>query len=112
MEEYASLRTDPEVIFMGTSHVLYGVTPMQIYEETGIPTYNLAISGFHIGIGYSLLQEAMRFHKPKILALDASTLYREFKDGEGSYARAIDMVGSEKARFDLSQIYASCYVVT
>lgn len=34
---------DYDVLFFGTSHVRYGIYPMELWEEYGITSYNLAI---------------------------------------------------------------------
>ena len=108
IEEYKSLNSDPQAIFMGTSHVLYGVNPMQIYDETGISTYNLAISGFDIGCGYPLLLDSLKYHRPKYLFLDASTMYLDFSDG--SYVRTMGMIDGLHSRLSLAKIYANDYI--
>ena len=108
VNEYKSLNSDPQVIFMGTSHVLYGVNPMQIYDETGISTYNLAVSGFDIGCGYPLLLDSLKYHTPKYLFLDASTMYLDFSDG--SYVRTMGMIDGFSSKLALAKIYANDYI--
>ncbi len=108
MEEYRALQSDPQVIFMGTSHVLYGVNPMQIYQETGISTYNMAISAFDIGCGYALLKDVLQYHHPKLLFIDTSTIYLEFSDG--AYVKAMGMIENPEARMDLARTYAENYL--
>ena len=109
MEEYATLSTDPKVLFMGTSHVHYGVNPMQIYEETGITSFNVSASMLDMGAAYYLLQEALSIHLPETVMLDASSLFLDFN--ENSFVRGTRMIDNEIARWNLAKLYAIDYVM-
>lgn len=59
-----------EVLFFGTSHMVNSVFPMQLWKETGITSYNLAIHGGSIASSYWMLQMALEYHKPKVAVMD------------------------------------------
>ena len=59
-----------EVLFFGTSHMVNSVFPMQLWRETGITSYNLAIHGGSIASSYWMLQMALEYHKPKVAVMD------------------------------------------
>ena len=69
-----------EVLFLGTSHMGSGVSPMKIYEDTGIVSYNLATSGQPLECSYFLLKEAFKTQSPKVVFLDAGRIL----NGEGN----------------------------
>ena len=76
-EEFCKLSSKPiQAVFMGTSHVLYGVIPMEIYEESGIATYNLAKSWDHVDDSYYFLKSSLeKENQIKEVLLDVSTLF-------------------------------------
>lgn len=40
---YEEKRNDMDAVFIGASHSFFGISPMDIYEEYGIKSYNLGI---------------------------------------------------------------------
>lgn len=74
--EYKNLEKDSiQAIITGTSHVLYAVDPMYIYEEYGISTYNLAISGMRLSTTYYHLKNMLQYQAPRVVMLDVSALF-------------------------------------
>lgn len=59
-----------DVLFFGTSHMVNSVLPMQLWKETGITSYNLAIHGGSIASSYWMLKMALEYQKPKVAVMD------------------------------------------
>ena len=79
--EFKNTNEDIEVFFLGTSHMEYGISPMQLYEEYGIVTYNMATSGQPIEGTYYLVNEIFnKGYNPSVIVLDASLLYIKSAD--------------------------------
>lgn len=92
-----------DVLFMGSSHMLNAVSPMQLWEEHGIPSSNLALNGQVLPVTYYALQEALRYQKPKVVVLD---IYKAVQDS------LIDSPGAlhttlDGMRFGLPKIQAA-----
>ncbi len=68
-----------ETIFLGSSHVKYGISPMQLYEEYGICAYDLSTDAQPVLASYFWLEEAYRHHSKTLdtVVLDASMLTRD-----------------------------------
>lgn len=64
--------TDYDVLFFGTSHVLNGIFPMQLWEDYGITSYNFGGHSNSIAMSYWVMRNAVRYHKPKVAVLDVS----------------------------------------
>lgn len=64
--------TDYDVLFFGTSHVINGIFPMQLWEDYGITSYNFGGHGNSIAVSYWVMRNAVRYHKPKVAVLDVS----------------------------------------
>ncbi|MCH4034498.1 MAG: hypothetical protein LKH04_04065 [Lachnospiraceae bacterium] len=70
--------TDVDVLFLGTSHVINGIFPMQLWEDYGITSYNLGGHGITIATSYWILRNAVEVHKPKVAVLDVSLAESEY----------------------------------
>ena len=76
MESFWNLPNDTnDVLFFGTSHMVSGISPMEIYEKNGIVSYNLGTSCQPIQGTYYLLKEALKYQSPKVIVLDVSNLF-------------------------------------
>lgn len=69
-QTFKKSKTDYDVLFFGSSHVLNAVSPMQLWEEHGITSYNLSWHSITIIPSYWLLQITEKYHKPKIAVID------------------------------------------
>ncbi|MHC1772499.1 MAG: hypothetical protein AB9907_12370 [Flexilinea sp.] len=59
-----------DVLFLGTSHVYCGVNPLEIWNQTGIPSFNVVSNRQPIWSSYGLLKEALKHQKPKAVFFD------------------------------------------
>ncbi len=72
---FSSEKNIYDVLFIGTSHVLYGISPMEIYKNNQLVTYNLGTSGQPMDATLATLEEAFESQNPKVVVLDASSLF-------------------------------------
>ena len=68
-----------EVLFLGASHVLNGVFPMELWKEYGITSYNLAGHGNRMALNYWILRNALEYANPKLVVLDTFMIGRDDK---------------------------------
>ena len=64
-----------EVIFAGNSHMTYSVSPIELYEEYGFTSYNLASSGQPVAVARYALETAIKTQHPKVFVLDVGSLF-------------------------------------
>jgi len=76
-----------EAVFLGTSLVACGISPMKIYEDTGISTYNLGVDAQSIQTSYFLLKDFLKTQKPSVVFLDPSNLF--YKEITLSFYRVV-----------------------
>ena len=69
--------TEYDVLFFGSSHMEYALSPMQLYHEHGITSYNMASSGASIGASCWLMKIALQYHKPKVAVLDIFLVHKK-----------------------------------
>lgn len=79
-----------DAVFLGTSHMQTGYSPMETFELHGISTYNLASAGQPIGVSYYLIQEALRKQNLKVVVLDVSNLFFEASGITSDWRREMD----------------------
>lgn len=83
MQKYAQLfdenEKDFDVLFLGSSHVINGVSPLDLFHDYGIPSFNLSMHSNFLKSGYYLLKETLEIfqregrHLPKLVVLDVYT---------------------------------------
>lgn len=64
-----------EVIFLGTSHMVYGIAPMEMYRDYQIVSYDLATSIQTVEGSYFLLKQVFKTQSPKVVVLDLSGVF-------------------------------------
>lgn len=74
---------DFDVIFFGTSHMIDGMFPMELWNQYGIFSYNLAGPNNSIAASYWELVNVLDHKKPQLVVIDCSTLSTQEKVIEG-----------------------------
>ena len=74
-----------DVLFMGSSHVLYSILPMELWSEYGIASYNMGEAQSTIPEIYWTLKNSLDYQKPKLVVVDLYNLEREEKVVEAKY---------------------------
>lgn len=72
---------DFDVLFLGQSHVLNGIFPMELWNDYGIVSYNMAGHGNRLAMSYWVLKSALEYTKPKLVVLDCGMLGVDEKVG-------------------------------
>lgn len=78
-EDFYTRSEEYEVLFLGSSHVLNGIFPMELWREYGITSYNLAGHGNRMVMNYWVLRNALEYSKPKLVVVDTFMLGRKDK---------------------------------
>lgn len=71
-----------DLLVMGSSHAFVGVDPGLLWEEFGIPSYDLGGGAQPFWNTYYFLKEALKTQKPRLVVLDAfaATFTEEYGD--------------------------------
>lgn len=59
-----------DVLFLGSSHTINAIYPMELWDDYGIVSYNLGGHGNRIPTTYAVLKEALLYTTPKLVVLD------------------------------------------
>ena len=77
--DFFEQEADFDVLFLGSSHMLNAVYPMELWADYGIVSYNLAGHANTIPVDYWLLQNALQYTTPKVVVIDAMGIAIDFK---------------------------------
>ena len=63
-----------DMLFFGTSHVINGINPIQIYSETGFTSYNMGAYGSPMQATFWQMMLALEKCNPKLIVVDSYML--------------------------------------
>lgn len=78
-KDFFSQKENFDVLFIGTSHVINGVYPMELWKEYGIVSYNFGGHANQMGTNYWVMENALLYTTPKLMVIDCLELERNFK---------------------------------
>lgn len=90
-----------DVLLMGSSPILRGVSPMVMWEEEGFTSYVRASALQAPSVTYGLLQESLEYQNPELVVLLCDNIFLEYDyvEREGDLRRALD--GMEMSQYKL-----------
>lgn len=92
-----------DVVFVGSSHVMCGIYPMELYNDLGIASYDFTSSALVFPQEYYQVVEALKTQTPKVLVLDVSgAAYGNQKVGTAEYVH----VQLDNMKWSLNKIKA------
>ena len=71
-------KEDFDVLFLGSSRTRDGISPMELWNDYGIVSYDLAFDGAILPIEYWLLMNALDYTSPKLVVVDGCYLSMEY----------------------------------
>ncbi len=67
-------------LFLGSSHVYCGIDPMEIQDKTGKKAVLISSGMQTLTESYYCMEEALRYQKPEVVAVDLYAAYKEFTE--------------------------------
>ena len=68
-----------DVLYLGSSHVINGVNPVQIFEQYGYTGYNMGGHGSTLPASYWELRLALEYCNPKVVFVDSYMLEKNYQ---------------------------------
>ncbi len=103
---YSQEKNVDQVLFLGTSHSECGISPMEIYEDSGIVSYGLATSTQPVEVSYYLLESAFETQSTEVVVLDASSIFFGDDVSELAWRYLLDEMPFGRAKLKLARKYA------
>lgn len=69
-----------DVLFVGNSHMAHGVFPMELWNDYGMTSYNLAGFGSPLSSTYWILRNALDESNPRLVVVDCYSVEQEGKE--------------------------------
>jgi len=94
-------KEDFDVLFLGNSHMINGVLPMELYQDYGIVSYNLAGYGNSIPLSYWVLRNALDYTTPRAVVLEIHNTRKTYKlsGSSGDEHKALDAFALSKNKY-------------
>ena len=73
-----------DVLFFGSSRMLDDIQPMEIWEDYGITSYNMAMHSESLNVTYWQMKNAFKYHVPKVAVIDVSLFHNTIIIDESS----------------------------
>lgn len=70
---------DFDVLFLGTSHVINGIFPMELWHDYGLVSYNFGGHGNPLPTSYWVMRNALDYTSPKLIVVDCLKLGENMK---------------------------------
>ena len=67
-----------DALFLGSSHVVNGINPVQLYEEHGITSFNLGGHGSILPVSYWTLVNALDYCTPRYVFIDTFMIEEDY----------------------------------
>ncbi|MBQ4249751.1 MAG: hypothetical protein II705_06900 [Clostridia bacterium] len=102
---YEEPRDTIETLFLGSSYMINGVTPTELYDEYGLSAYNLATEQQPLMASYYWLLEAYKYQSGslKTVVLDVSMLRRD--PPLSAYRKAFDDMHFSRTKYEAVRAY-------
>lgn len=104
---YEEPKNSLDVIFMGNSDVYRGISPITLWDEYGIASYNFVSSGQRMWTAYYMLEESLKYQKPKLIVLNMDSAFNESDSSESNYRKTFDNMkfGTTKLKAITDPVY-------
>lgn len=90
-----------DVLFIGSSSIYKSISPMEIWDEYGVSSYDYTIPSTRIYMEYYFLKDALRSQKPKVVFLDINTAFYKKKETEPARRKSFDYMNFSPVKVEM-----------
>ncbi len=87
-----------DVVLLGSSQTIMGLSPMELYRQCGIAAYSFGTEEQPLYATYYWLREILRTQKPSVAVLDVNELLHT--SGEAAYRKAFDYMKWSRVKWE------------
>lgn len=100
---YSEPKNSIDVLYVGSSPLLRGVSPMLMWEEHGFTGYVRASALQAPAVSYGLLAESLEYQEPELVVLLCDNIFSEYDyaEREGDLRRGLDGMKVSKYKLDI-----------
>ena len=97
---YEEKENSLDVLVVGSSNIYNGISPLEIWEKTGISSYAYASPEQKIWLSYYAIEEVFAYQNPKIIMLDVNEAFAEDNLEEDNIRKLLDNMKLGKAKIN------------
>ena len=90
-----------DILFIGSSNSYESISPMELWNDLGITSYDYGISASRIHENYYFLKYAITKQSPKVIFMDVTTCFYEDKQTEPMKRRSFDYFPFSKIKIEM-----------
>jgi len=102
-EFYEEKKNTIDVLLIGNSDVGRGLSPITLWKEYGITSFNLGTSNQTMGFSYYIIKEVIEYQNIKTIVLDMDALFVKADAPEGEYRKLFDNMKMGKTKLEVFQ---------
>lgn len=87
---YKEPKNSLDVVFMGNSDVYRGISPITLWDEYGIASYNYVSAGQRMWTAYYMMVECLKYQTPDLIVLNMDSAFNESPSSESNYRKVFD----------------------
>ena len=97
---YQEKENSLDVVFVGSSNIYNGVSPLEIWNQTGIASYSYASPEQKIWLSYYAIKELLNYQTPKVIVLDMNEAFSSENFQEDTVRKLFDNMKLGKAKLE------------
>lgn len=90
-----------DILFLGDSSMLRAVSPMELWNNAGIASYNYSVTSVRTYGLYYILKDALKTQKPKIVAIDPITMFYHYNVNEENQRISMDYLENNLTKLEM-----------
>lgn len=90
-----------DVLLLGNSDIRRGISPIEMWKEYGITSYNRGTSNQTMGLSYYILKESIEYQKINTVVLDMDALFVTKNVPEGQSRKLLDNMKLNKSKLEI-----------
>ncbi len=90
-----------DVMFVGSSSVYRTISPMKLWEDYGITSYDYGIPSARIYMNYYFIKDVLRSQKPKVIFVDVTTAYYPVREEEPARRKSFDYMEFSSVKMEM-----------
>ena len=90
-----------DIMFLGSSSVYRTISPMTIWEDMGITSYDYGIPSARIYMNLYYIKDVLRSQKPKVIFADVTTAFYPERETEPAKRKSFDYMRWSKVKHEM-----------
>ena len=93
-----------DIIYLGSSHMMSGISPIEVWKDTGLTGYTCGSTKLSVPSTYLYLKEAIKTKQPKVAVMDVSRIFKSYDNEyyEEDTRRSLDYIRPSRDKWEVA----------